>query len=436
MGVIVGLPRVLIVGRPNVGKSTLFNRLLGSRAAVVQEKPKVTRDVKEGAIQWGKTEFLVADSGGWLASGDDLDLKVSAMVERFLERSELVAMMVDAAVGVTEEDMRVAKMLKHAGVKVVLVANKCESVARENSAWEFLKLGFGDPVMVSSLHGTGIGDLLDRIESELSDISEVRAAETIEQNDEVKVAIVGRPNVGKSTLFNRLVGDDRSVVYDLPGTTVDTIDTVVKAFDHTYRFFDTAGLRRSSRYGEATEYYSMVRTLSAIDRADIALLVVDSVVGITGWDLRLAERIDASGSPIVVIMNKWEILDAERRLALNAELKTRFDFLYGATILRVSALTGRGLARVFPAINAAIDQYHTRIPTATLNKVLQEIQSKHPSKEGRIVYGVQGASDPPTFTLFATRKLSPVYLRFIENQLRQRFGLGLTPLKIRVRRRS
>jgi len=250
------------------------------------------------------------------------------------------------------------------------------------------------------------------------------------------IAIVGRPNVGKSTLFNRLIGDDRSVVHDQPGTTRDSVDTVVETDDGPIRFVDTAGLRRKSRVDEGPEYFGLVRALQAIDHADAALLVIDAVAGVTHQDQRLAERVDAAGSPIVIVLNKWEMVATEDRPTVVADVEDRLGFLGYAPILKVSARTGLGVHKLLPAVREAIDAYHRRVPTRELNAVVGQAQAAHPSPTGRVLYAVQGATDPPTFTLFATRAMPPTYLRYLERRIREHFGFGPTPLKLRVRKRA
>jgi GTP-binding protein len=251
------------------------------------------------------------------------------------------------------------------------------------------------------------------------------------------VAIVGRPNVGKSTLFNRLIGDDRAVVHDMPGTTRDTIDTVIDTDDGPVRFIDTAGMRRKAKIDEGTEYYSLVRALKAIDEADVALLVIDAIVGVTHQDQRLAERIDAAGCPIVVILNKWELLDADARLEITYQVSERLHFLGESAVLKISALTGKGVHKLLPVLAGAISEYHQRVPTRKVNEVIRRAQSAQPGPHGaRVLYATQGAVDPPTFTFFANKKLPSPYLRYLERMLREEFSFGATPIKIRVRERS
>ncbi|MBW8826820.1 MAG: ribosome biogenesis GTPase Der [Acidobacteria bacterium] len=435
----MGLPVVAIVGRPNVGKSTLLNRIVGRRAAIVEEKPGVTRDRKEVEGEWNGRQFLVVDTGGWMTKGDSLDDKVSKQSERAWADADLVLFVTDASVGPTAEDRAVANRLRALDRPMLLIANKVDGENRENDAWELLKLGLGDPWPVSALHGRRTGDLLDEIvrllppevESEDEDVEATTPDESVPA-----VAIVGRPNVGKSTLFNRLIGDERAVVHDMPGTTRDTIDTEVDTPDGRIRFIDTAGMRRKSRIDEGTEYYSLVRALQAIDEADVAILVIDATEGVTHQDQRLAERVDASGCPIVILLNKWELLDAEGHEDVELQIRERLHFLSQSPVMKGSALSGKGIHRIVPALAQAVEEYHRRVPTRELNQVLQAAQAAQPAPAGRVLYGTQGATDPPTFTLFANRDLPAGYLRYLERKIREHFGFGNTPLKIRVRRRQ
>jgi GTPase len=439
----MNLPVVAVVGRPNVGKSTLFNRIVGRRDAIVEERPGVTRDRKEAPGEWQGHSFVLVDTGGWLPGGDSLDTKVSRQSERAVAEAAVVLLVVDASVGVTEEDARVADLLRRQGRPVVVVANKVDDRNREPGVWEFVSLGLGDPAPVSALHGRGTGDLLDRLVALLPETPEPgttspQAAAEGDGGERIfSIALVGRPNVGKSTLFNRLIGDERSVVHDLPGTTRDAIDTIVETDEGPVRFVDTAGMRRKARIEEGTEYYSFVRALKAIDRADVALLVIDSTEGVTHQDQRLAERIDAAGCPIVVVMNKWELLDEERRHEVAYEIGTRLRFLGESPVMRISALTGKGVQRLMPALHDAIADYHRRVPTRKVNEVIRAAQAAQPPPHGaKVLYATQGAVDPPTFTLFANKELPKPYLRYLERMLREAFDFGATPVKLRVRRRA
>ena len=439
------LPTVVVAGRPNVGKSTLVNRILGRREAIVEQKPGVTRDRKEVEAEWLGHRFTLVDTGGWMPGGTELDAKVSKQSERAVSDADVVILVVDATTGPTEEDDRVADLLRRRTGATLVVVNKVDDASRESLVWDFMGLGLGQPFPVSSLHGRGTGDLLDALiallppaphEPEEADDGE-RGPSAPSPDRVFSVAIVGRPNVGKSTLFNRLIGDDRSVVHDMPGTTRDTIDTVVETEAGPLRFIDTAGMRRRSRIDEDTEYYSLLRALQAVDRADTAVLVIDATAGVTNQDQRLAERIDAAGCPVVVLLNKWELLDADARLEVKYQIGRQLHFLGESPVLPVSALSGKGVHKLIPALSAAIDAYRTRVPTRKVNEVIRHAQQAQPAPHGaRVLYATQGATDPPTFTLFTNRDLPPSYLRYLERMLREAFNLGATPIKVRVRRRS
>ena len=432
------LPLVVVAGRPNVGKSSLVNRIVGRRAAVVEEEEGVTRDRNVLTAEWGGVAFSVMDTGGWLASGDLLEAKVSAQVERALEEADVVLMVVDVTTGVTEEDLAAVKVIRRAGPRVLLVVNKVDDENREATAWEFVALGVGDPFPVSALHGRGTGDLLDAV---------VRVLPVPDRDGDgnwgaalgegaagtPRVAIIGRPNVGKSTLFNRLLGVERSIVHDLPGTTRDAIDTVVETPDGPLSFVDTAGLRRPSKTDRGTEQHATLRALRALEQADIAILVIDATVGASHQDQRLAERIGVSGCPAVVVLNKWDLVAVDDRDDILAGVGDRLAFLGAAPVLKVSALSGKGVHRILPALRGAVEAYHRRVPTGALNRTVQELQGRQPAPRARIRYVVQGAIDPPTFTLFTNGRLPQTYLRYIERGLREKFELGATPLKLRVR---
>ena len=449
--------RVVIAGRPNVGKSTLVNRIVGRRVAIVEEKPGVTRDRFELEAEWRGCHFVIVDTGGMLERGNSLDKKVTAQALRATEDADLVLFVLDAMVGITADDDAVAQLLRRVSDKVLPVANKVDSTNQEADAWSLASYGFGVPALVSALHGRSIGDLLDTVidrlgiepdpiisrdededEDDDEDDLDEDAAATFAEDREViaSVALVGRPNVGKSTLFNRLVGDERVIVHDMPGTTRDAIDTIVETEEGAIRFIDTAGLRRRSRIGSGSEYYSLVRSLSAIDRADVSVLLIDATEGITHQEQVLAERVDIAGSPILIALNKWDLADTERRLAIADELEDKLGFLAYAPVLRISAMTGLGVHRLLPALRVTIDAYHRRIPTGQLNDAIKKIQTEHSAPGSRILYAVQGAIDPPTMTLFVTKRLHESYLRYIEHQLRERFEFGPTPLKLRVRIRG
>ncbi len=444
----IQLPVAVIVGRPNVGKSTLFNRVIGEQAAIVEDRPGVTRDRKELEANWLGHRFMLVDTGGWMPGGSELDAKVSRQVEAAVRHADLVIFVVDGSVGATDDDELMASWLRKSAASVMLVVNKADNDRREADRWDFLSLGLGDPYPVSALHGRRAGDLLDEVIVRMptSPLSEEyipnygldQEIVPVGEQKPPRVALVGRPNVGKSTLFNRLVGEDRAVVHDMPGTTRDSIDTLVETEDGPVVFVDTAGMRRRSRIDDSAEYYSLVRALRAVDGSDIALFVIDATQGITAQDQRLAERIDAAGCPIVIMLNKWELIDdAEERERIDLEVKRKLYFVDDAPVLKVSALTGKGVHKLRPVLQEAILQYHRRIPTRDVNRVIADAQQRQAAGGGaRVMYALQGATDPPTFTLFVNRELPHTYLRYLERSIREAFNFGSTPLKLRVRKRA
>ena len=434
-------PTVAVVGRPNVGKSTLVNRIIGRREAIVEERPGVTRDRNEFEVNWAGCEFTLIDTGGWLpkSKGEKrIDDKVSEQSELAINQADVTILVVDARVSPTIEDVLIADILQSREKPTFLVANKVDDVNHEVGMWEYLSLGLGEPNPVSALHGRGTADLLDVLiavmpEDNVDSIDE----DEEEKSDVVSVAIVGRPNVGKSTLFNALIGEDRAVVHDEAGTTRDAIDTVVETQIGTIKFVDTAGMRRKARISEDTEYYSLVRALNAIDKADIALLVIDSTIGVTHQDQRLSERIDAAGCPIVIVFNKWELADTDERELLIMQIERKLGFLGEPPIMKTTAISGKGVHRLYPILTNAITNYNQRVPTRKVNIIIRKAQVAHPAPGGaRVLYATQGATEPPTFTLFVNKKLPRTYIRYLENQLREHIGLGATPIKIRIRNRN
>lgn len=478
------LPRVAIVGRPNVGKSTLLNRIAGRRAAIVEARPGVTRDRKEVAVDWQGWEFLLIDTGGWLTAGSDIDHKVSAQSEHAIDTADLLLFVVDATLGATQEDADMAAFLHRQDAPVLLVANKADSPRQEALAWEFVNLGFGDPWPLSALHGRGTADVLDEIVKRVCPGAAARydsASDSIQTSQDalggipndsiptdstpgdsklsesissestpsdippvatpfepvVSVAIVGMPNVGKSTLFNQLVGEARSVVHDEPGTTRDSVDSIAQTDLGPIRFVDTAGLRRKARIDQETERYAALRALRSIDQADIVLLVIDATAGVTHQDLRLAERVDNAGCPVLLLLNKWEVLNAEQRAEVREEAQRRLSFVGDGSIFPITALSGRGTHKILPALSGVVEDYRKRVPTRLVNKTIREAQAAHSAPGGaRVLYATQGATDPPTFLLFVNRKLPPTYVRYLERKLREEFSFGAAPLRMRVRLRS
>jgi len=448
----VKLPVVAVVGRPNVGKSTLVNRIIGRREAIVEPRSGVTRDRKVLEAEWRGKRFSLLDTGGWIASGDALDAKVSRQSELAMADSDVLLLVVDTTVGVTADDHQVAKLLQRCQTPVLVVANKVDDASHEHAIWGLLSLGLGTPYPLSALHGRGTGDLLDEVvrllaagsnetpddaspdDTTLDDGSPDAA---LADSKMFAVAVVGRPNVGKSTLFNRLIGEERAIVHDQAGTTRDAIDTIIKTEHGPIRFIDTAGMRRKARISEDTEYYSLVRALKAVDNSDVALLVIDATVGVTHQDQRLAERVDGAGCPIVILLNKWELLDTAARSKVSAAVERKLGFLGDSPVLRISALSGKGVQRLWPTIAGSVEEYRKRIPTRDVNKAIRSAQVAQAAPHGaRVLYATQGATDPPTFVLFVNRELPKTYLRFLERRLRDAFGLGSTPIKLRVRKRS
>ncbi len=424
-------PQVVIVGRPNVGKSSLVNRLAGRRVAVVEEHRGVTRDRKSVEVEWRGVTFDLVDTGGWLAQGDTLEAKVSEQAERAIASADHVLLVVDVATGLMEEDRQAARWALRSGRPVSLVVNKVDDAVHESSGWEFLSLGAGDPHFVSALHGRGAGDLLDHLVDSLQEVAD--ESETDVNDGALRVAIVGRPNVGKSTLFNKLIGEERSVVHDMPGTTRDAVDTVVETDSGPIRFIDTAGMRRRAKTEAGLETYAVLRSLDALDRADIAVLVIDATVGATGQDPRLAERIAAAGCPASVVLNKWQPIATDDRPGVLATGGDKLASLGDAPVLKTTATSGKGVHRLLPALQESAADYVKRVPTGALNRAIRDLQIKQPAPTGKIRYAVQGAIEPPTFTLFVAGRLPATYLRYVERSLRERFELGSTPLRVRIR---
>ena len=341
----------------------------------------------------------------------------------------MVLLIFDVSVGVTQEDIEFARIVKRSGKPTIVVANKVDDESREIAIWDAMQFGLGDPVPVSAQHGRGTGDLLDAVVDKLPE-----AVEDDDVDDGILgVAIVGRPNVGKSTLFNRMIGEERSVIHDMPGTTRDSIDTIIETEEGPMRFIDTAGMRRRAKTERGAEQYSVIRALDALDRADIALLVVDATIGASHQDQRLAERITAAGCPAVVVLNKWDLVATEDREDVMASVGERLAFLGTAPVLKVAAISGRGVHKILPAVFEATEAYQSRVSTGSLNRAIRDLQNLHPAPGVRIRYAVQGAIEPPTFTLFTSGTLPATYLRYVERSLRERFDFGSTPMKLRVR---
>jgi GTP-binding protein len=428
------LPIVAIVGRPNVGKSTLVNRILRRRAAVVEEKPGVTRDRKEFRAEWAGRSFLLVDTGGWAVGGDSLVAGIRQQAEAALSGADAVLFVADATMEPGDDDQAVARLVQGSGVPYLLVANKIDGPRTEPDAVALWGLGLGEPHPVSALHGRGVGDLLEEL---VALLPEGEADEPAMAT----LAILGRPNVGKSTLLNRLLGEERVLVSPEPGTTRDPIDAVVELDGEPFRVFDTAGIRRASRVDEATEYYSVLRAREALTETDVALLVIDGTQGVTHQEQRLAEEIAEAGAGLIVILNKWDLADTDEKALTTDGVGDRLAFVGWAPVLRISARTGARLRRLAPAVRTVLETRRNRIPTPELNRRIREWQEAHPppvrkGRRARILYAVQAGTEPPTIVLFVRGgELGPDYLRFVENRVRDAYDFLGTPIRLVARRR-
>ena len=430
------LPRVAVVGRPNVGKSTLVNRILGRRAAITQELPGVTRDQVTYQADWAGRRFELVDTGGWEPKATGLQASVVAQAERAMADADLVLLVVDATVGVTEEDAAVAARLRRGRVPVILVANKVDSAAAEPQVAGLWSLGLGEPLPVSSLHGRGAGDLLDAVVERLG-----TATAAADEPQVPALAIVGRPNVGKSSLLNRLAGQDLAIVDPTPGTTRDTVDSIVERAGRSYRLVDTAGMRRSFQQAEGADYFAFVRSLEAVDRADVALLVLEAPLGVAEQDQKVAVRAVEAGCGLVLLANKWDLMDDEARHQFGVDLERKLYFVDWAPMLRVSARTGRGVEKVWGLVDGVLAERSRRIPTAALNQWLERATERTPpppvrGRPVKVRYATQARVDPPEVVLFTSGQLSPSYRRYLEKDLRRTFGFEGTPVRLVVRVRT
>jgi GTPase len=427
-GMATRLPTVAVVGRQNVGKSTLANRLFGRREAIAHETPGVTRDRVELEAEWRGRRFRVVDTGGFLPRARGVEALVTRQTEIATEEADVVLLVVDAQTGEQEEDAALARQLRRAKASVLLVANKVDSDREEADAARFYALGLGEPVPVSALHGRGTGDLLDRI---VMLLPQAEPTEAQEEGGEPRFAIVGRPNVGKSSLFNRLVGQERAVVYEDAGTTRDAVDALVTWPGGPVRFVDTAGFRRPSRT-EGVEYYGYVRAVRAIERAHVSVLVLDASEGFTSEDRRIAARVMQTGRGLAVMANKWDLV--REKDPTYKELVEAVAVFSGASVWRTSALTGLGVARLPSDLMGLHERWRRRVPTSEVNRVLAEAVEERPPPGGvRYRYGTQVSAGPPTFVLFGGRPPSPSYQRFLEGRLRRAFGFDGIAIRLRFR---
>jgi GTP-binding protein len=431
------LPVVVILGRPNVGKSTLVNRIVRHKAAVVDEQAGVTRDRRELSADWSGRDFTVVDTGGWeFRPGEQLTADIREQAEIAVAGADLVVFVTDGTAAITDDDVGVARILQQSGVPYLFVANKVDGPAMEFDLAHLWSLGLGEPMPISALHGRNTGDLLDRLVEALPDLGEAVADNVI-----ASLAIIGRPNVGKSTLLNRLAGEERVLVSDVPGTTRDPINFVVELDGEPFEVIDTAGIKRRTKITDDVERYAVMRARSVLNQADVALLMIDGTRGATHQEQRLAEEIVSAGVGLILVLNKWDIRDEEERLHTEDSVADRLAFVDWAPILRVSAQTGSRLVRLPAAVRTVLENRRRRIPTPELNRLIRTWQEAHPppvrkNKRPHILYAVQAETEPPTFILFVRGgNLGPDYLRFIERRMRETYDFTGTPVRVRVRKR-
>lgn len=432
------LPVVAVVGRPNVGKSTLVNRIIGSRSAVVEEMSGVTRDRRQFGADWAGRDFILVDTGGWEVKPDgDLNMSIRQQAEGAVSGADVVVFVVDGTTELSDDDTGVVSILRAAEVPVIVAVNKVDDAKQEWEVDRFWKLGLGDPQAVSAYHGRGVGDLLDRVVEVLPE------SEAVEDDSSIpRVAIVGRPNTGKSTLLNRLAGEERVIVSDRPGTTRDPIDVDVDVDGVVYRLVDTAGIRRKPQISEDADFYAVLRARDALERADVAVLMIDSTEGVTHQDQRIAREIVDAGVGLVIALNKWDAIDEERREITERSLPDRFSFVGWAPALRMSAKTGARTQRLGGALEAVLETRTKRIPTGLLNREIRKWAAAHPPpvRKGRrpkLHYSVQAGTAPPTFVLFVSGgELGDDYLRFLENRLRDAHDFTGNPIHFVTRKRG
>ncbi|WP_380176682.1 ribosome biogenesis GTPase Der [Kineococcus sp. DHX-1] len=434
------LPVLAVVGRPNVGKSTLVNRIIGRREAVVEDVPGVTRDRVAYPANWAGRDFTLVDTGGWEAKAEGLNLAVADQAELAIELADAVMFVVDATVGATASDEQVVRLLRRSGRPVVLVANKVDGPRQEADATALWSLGLGEPYPVSALHGRGTGDVLDAAVKVLPAVSAVGGGYA-QQGGPRRVALLGRPNVGKSSMLNKLAGSERVVVHPTAGTTRDPVDELIELGGRTWRFVDTAGIRRRVHLTKGADFYASLRTQTALEKAEVAVVLVDASVPIAEQDIRIISTVVESGRAVVVAYNKWDLTDEERRHYLEREIEKELVQIPWAPRVNVSAQTGRHMEKLVPAIDTALESWETRIPTGRLNAFLGQIVAAHPhpvrgGKQPRILFGTQASTKPPRFVVFASGFLEAGYRRFIERRLREEFGFTGTPIELSVRVRE
>ncbi|GAA2071437.1 ribosome biogenesis GTPase Der [Williamsia deligens] len=433
----LAMPTVAIVGRPNVGKSTLVNRILGRREAVVEDVPGVTRDRVSYPATWNGRRFLVQDTGGWEPDAKGMGQSIARQAEHAMKTADAVVLVVDVTVGATATDEAVARVLRRSEAPVLLAANKTDSERLEAEAASLWSLGLGEPRTVSAAHGRGAGDLLDAILDVLPETSR----ETDAVGGPRRVALVGKPNVGKSSLLNKVTNSDRAVVDNVAGTTVDPVDELVELGGKVWNFVDTAGLRKKVNTASGHEYYASLRTRAAIDAAEVAVLLIDASQPITEQDQRVLSMVIEAGRALVIAFNKWDLVDEDRRYTLDKEIDRDLARVPWAQRLNISAATGRSVQKLVPHLETALDSWDRRISTGQLNQWLKEVIAATPppvrgGRQPRVMFATQAATRPPTFVLFTTGFLEAGYRRFLERRLREQFGFDGSPVRINVRVRE
>jgi len=430
---LLGLPTVAVIGRPNVGKSTLVNRMIGRREAIVEDTPGVTRDRVKYEAEWNGRRFFLIDTGGWEVKPEGIAEKITAGAEAAINESDLVMFVVDAQVGSLDEDQSLVDLLRKSGKKVILVANKIDNAEDESDGYSLWNLGLGEPYFVSALHGRGSGDLLDLLISQLPEVGSAQVDDGFR-----RVALLGRPNVGKSSLLNVLAGAPRVLVDDAEGTTRDAVDELIEFGGSTWRFIDTAGIRRRAHQASGTDYYASLRTSIALERAEVALVILDASKILTEQDIRILSMADEAGKAVVVVMNKWDLVDEERQVELSKEIERQLERYPWAQQVNLSAKTGWHRDRLAPALRTALTNWEKRIPTAKLNAFLGELVAANPppvrgGKQPKIKFATQAGTCPPKFVVFASGFLESAYRRFIERRLREVFGFEGTPIEVAVK---
>ena len=430
---LLGLPTIAVIGRPNVGKSTLVNRMIGRREAIVEDTPGVTRDRVKYEAEWNGRRFFLIDTGGWEVKPEGISEKITAGAEAAIREADLVMFVVDAQVGALDEDQSLVDLLRKSGKKVILVGNKIDNAEDEADGYALWNLGLGEPRFVSALHGRGSGDLLDLLIAQLPEVGSAPVDDGYR-----RVALVGRPNVGKSSLLNVLAGAPRVLVDDAEGTTRDAVDELIDFGGTTWRFIDTAGIRRRAHQTSGTDYYASLRTAIALDRAEVALVIFDASQILTEQDIRIVSMADEAGKALVIVMNKWDLVDEERQLVLDREIERQLERYPWAQRVNLSAKTGWHRDRLAPALRTALANWEKRIPTAKLNAFLGELVAANPppvrgGKQPKIKFATQAGTCPPKFVVFANGFLENAYRRFIERRLREVFGFDGTPIEVAVK---